>query len=106
MFTLWLGAEVSQNVVYGIFWYSIMIGFLEEYSKHLVVRFADDNTIYSVDSAITFSIIVALGFAFLENILYFVDRIWLSQWHGAILLTILIHTMSRASKTEKRKFST
>lgn len=76
--TFWLGAEVAQNMVYGIFWYSIMIGFLEEYSKHLVVRFADDNTIYSIDSAITFSIVVALGFAFLENILYFVDRIWLS----------------------------
>jgi len=75
--TWWLGAEVAQNTVYGVFWYSIMIGFLEEYSKHLVVRFADDNTIYSVDSAIIFSIIVALGFAFLENILYFVDKIWL-----------------------------
>ncbi len=66
------------NMVMGAFWTSMMIGFLEEYSKHLVVRFADDDAIYTIDSAIQFSLIVGLGFAFLENIIYFVDKIWLS----------------------------
>ncbi len=73
-----LGDSLSAKLIYGSLWTSVMVGFLEEYSKHLVVRFTDDQAIYSISSAIEFSIIVALGFAFLENILYFVDKIWLA----------------------------
>jgi len=46
-------------------------GMLEEYIKHLVLRFSDDEKIESVDDALSFSILVALGFAFVENIMYF-----------------------------------
>jgi RsiW-degrading membrane proteinase PrsW (M82 family) len=49
----------------------IVVGMLEEYIKHLMVRFADEEKIHSVDDAIAFSIIVAFGFAFVENIMYF-----------------------------------
>lgn len=61
-----------------VLWHSLMIGAVEEFAKHLVVRFADENKFRTINDAIEFSIIVALGFAFLENILYFVDRIWLA----------------------------
>jgi len=59
-------------------WYYLMVGAMEEFSKHLVVRFMDDGKYRGVDDVILYSIMVALGFAFLENIIYFIDRIWLS----------------------------
>jgi len=52
-------------------WFFVMVGILEEFVKHLVLRFSDEYKIHSVSEAIQFSIIVALGFAFVENILYF-----------------------------------
>lgn len=44
---------------------------LEEFVKHLVVRFVDDNRITCIDDAMEYSILVGLGFAFTENIFYF-----------------------------------
>jgi len=61
---------LSQKV-----WFFIVVGMLEEYVKHLVLRFSDDEKINSVDDAISFAIIVALGFAFVENVLYF-QKFW------------------------------
>ena len=52
-------------------WFFVIVGMLEEYIKHLVLRFSDEEKIFSVQDAISFSIVVALGFAFVENILYF-----------------------------------
>ena len=56
-------------------WFFIMVGILEEFVKHLVLRFSDEYKIHSVSEAIQFAIIVALGFAFVENILYFTQII-------------------------------
>jgi RsiW-degrading membrane proteinase PrsW (M82 family) len=49
----------------------LSIGFLEEYAKHWLVKMTDHNIFESIDDVIEFSIIGALGFAFLENIGYF-----------------------------------
>jgi RsiW-degrading membrane proteinase PrsW (M82 family) len=54
-------------------WFFVVVGMLEEYVKFLVLRFADEEKILSVSDALSFSIIVALGFAFVENIFYFRD---------------------------------
>lgn len=74
-----LEPSVIERIIFLSFWPNIMVGFYEEFSKHLVVRFSDDNAIYSIDSAIEFSIMVGLGFAFFENIIYFIDRGWLAR---------------------------
>lgn len=58
----------------------MIVGIIEEWVKHITVRISADKYIGSIDDAIMFSIIAALGFAFTENILYFYD-IWLT--HGA-----------------------
>lgn len=55
----------------GIIGTTFILALLEEYSKHLIVRLFDDHKIKNVANAIEFSIIVALSFAFLENIIYF-----------------------------------
>jgi RsiW-degrading membrane proteinase PrsW (M82 family) len=52
-------------------WFFIIVGMLEEFIKHLVLRFSDDEKIKSVDDALSYAIIVALGFAFVENVFYF-----------------------------------
>ncbi len=49
----------------------LSVGFIEEYAKHWVVKKTDHRIFQSVDDVIEFSIIAALGFAFLENIGYF-----------------------------------
>lgn len=52
-------------------WFFLIVGILEEFIKHLLVRFSDEEKISSVADAVSFSIVVGLGFAFIENIIYF-----------------------------------
>jgi len=72
-------------------WLFMLVGMLEEFTKHLVLRFADEEKIHSVGEAIQFSIIVALGFAFVENIQYFsqVGSLSLFSWPQFLLLVVL-----------------
>jgi RsiW-degrading membrane proteinase PrsW (M82 family) len=63
-------AGMAQNQILSIFLVAISIGLIEEYLKHWVVKKADHNFFRSVDDVIELSIIAALGFAFLENIIY------------------------------------
>lgn len=56
----------------------LIVGAIEEEMKHEVVRRTDDQYLRSIDDAIEFSIIAALGFAFTENIIYFYD-IWTTR---------------------------
>jgi PrsW family intramembrane metalloprotease len=73
----------------------IFLAFAEEYSKHLIVRFTDDDSIQSIDDAIEFSIIVGLAFAFAENVLLYFPRL-LAEGDVPTLvlrsvLTVLMH---------------
>lgn len=70
-------------------WFFIMVGILEEFVKHLVLRFSDEFKIHSVSDAIQFSIVVALGFAFVENILYFTQVIDNQLAGGGQLLALI-----------------
>jgi len=42
-------------------WLFMLVGILEEFTKHLVLRFSDEEKIHSVGEAIQFSVVVALG---------------------------------------------
>ena len=64
-------AFISSLSLHEKVWLFMMVGMLEEFTKHLVLRFADEEKIHSVGEAIQFSIVVALGFAFVENVQYF-----------------------------------
>jgi hypothetical protein len=87
----WLGLSVLAFSV-------IFLAFAEEYSKHLVVRFTDDDSIRSIDDAIEFSVIVGLAFAFAENVLLYFPRL-LTEGNTAMLalrsvLTVLMHAVA------------
>jgi RsiW-degrading membrane proteinase PrsW (M82 family) len=49
----------------------MIVGIIEEVSKIFAVTIVDRKLFKSIDDAIEFSIIAALGFAFIENIIYF-----------------------------------
>lgn len=76
----------------------IFLAFAEEYSKHLIVRFTDDDSIQSIDDAIEFSIIVGLAFAFAENVLLYFPRLLAAGDAPTLLLrsvlTVLMHAVA------------
>ncbi|MDP9198802.1 MAG: PrsW family intramembrane metalloprotease [Pseudomonadota bacterium] len=76
----------------------IFLAFAEEYSKHLIVRFTDDDSIQSIDDAIEFSIIVGLAFAFAENVLLYFPRLLAAGDTPTLLLrsvlTVLMHAVA------------
>jgi RsiW-degrading membrane proteinase PrsW (M82 family) len=53
----------------------LWVGFYEETAKHWIVKHSGKRLFRDIDDAIIFSITVALGFAFIENVLYF-HSIW------------------------------
>ena len=56
-------------------WFFVVVGMLEEFVKYLMLRFSDEEKMGSVSDAISFAIVIALGFAFVENIIY-LARFW------------------------------
>jgi len=64
-----------ENVFLMILLTGLWVGFYEETAKNWIVRRIGKNFFKSIDDAILFSIVAALGFAFIENILYFYS-IW------------------------------
>jgi hypothetical protein len=76
----------------------IFLAFAEEYSKHLIVRFTDDDSIQSIDDAIEFSIIVGLAFAFAENVLLYFPRLLAAGDTPTLILrsvlTVLMHAVA------------
>ncbi|MDP4008790.1 MAG: PrsW family glutamic-type intramembrane protease [Candidatus Peregrinibacteria bacterium] len=56
----------------------LFVGLIEEYMKHLAVKFIDNDKFMTIDDAIEYSIIASLGFSFVENVMYFYF-IWVGQ---------------------------
>lgn len=87
----WFGLSVAAFSL-------IFLAFAEEYSKHLIVRFTDDDSIRSIDDAIEFSVIVGLAFAFAENVLLYFPRLLAEGDTPTLLLrsvlTVLMHAVA------------
>jgi len=69
----------------------MIVGVIEEIMKLLAVKVVDNDEIKTVDDAIEFFIIAALGFSFTENILYFYN-IWMSHGSSFLLLPFLFRS--------------
>lgn len=69
----------------------MFVGIIEELMKMSAVKSVDKNEIRDIDDAIEFFIIAALGFSFIENILYFYN-IWLAQGPNNLLLPFLFRS--------------
>ncbi len=71
---LWIDQHISsESMQIGFLATFIVVGIMEELVKMGVVRIADASKmkIMTINDAVKFSILAALGFAFSENILYF-----------------------------------
>ncbi len=69
-----VGFGISTQVIY-LVWTLVIVAALEEFSKHLILRFVNDGVFQNIDDVMEFALVVALGFAFLENIMY-ITHLW------------------------------
>ncbi len=67
---------------------------MEEYIKHLIVRFVDDKQLKDVDDAITLSIMVGLAFALIETLMYAVKGGDFSLVLYRAILSLPIHLIA------------
>jgi len=70
----------------------MLVGVIEEYLKHRVVVQTDRGFFRNIDDAIEFSILAALGFAFIENVLYFY-YIWEFQGTDTVLISFVFRSL-------------
>jgi len=72
----------------------LFLTIIEEYIKHLIVRFVDDKKIKDIDDAITLSIMVGLAFATMETIVYVIAAGDLSLIFYRSFLSLPIHLVA------------
>ncbi|EKD63306.1 MAG: hypothetical protein ACD_51C00299G0009 [uncultured bacterium] len=70
----------------------LLVGVIEEYAKHLAVKTADSGKFKNVDDSIEYSIIAALGFSFVENVMYFF-YIWQYQGIDTLYLSFIFRAI-------------
>src|SRR3989339_895941 len=70
----------------------MFVGVVEEYMKHFIVKFTDKNNLKNIDDVMELSIIAALGFAFVENILYFL-LIWQKQGVQNLIIAFIFRSI-------------
>lgn len=73
----------------------LLAGF-EEYSKHLIVRFLDDDQFKSINDTIVFSAIVGLGFGFTENLAVYFPAAWVSHDYLTIVVRAILLIFAHA----------
>ncbi|MFA6528709.1 MAG: PrsW family glutamic-type intramembrane protease [Candidatus Gracilibacteria bacterium] len=70
----------------------LLVGVIEEYAKHVAVKVADGGKFKNVDDAMEYSIIAALGFSFVENVMYFF-YIWQYQGFDTLYLSFVFRAI-------------
>ncbi len=70
-----LGLSSVMIVPFSVLVTFLLVGVIEEISKIFAVKIMDKDKFKSIDDAIEFAIIAGLGFAFIENSLYFYNII-------------------------------
>lgn len=78
--------EVIFNSFKLVIFYYLLIGILEELSKFLFFSYSKHFVITSVRQWVLYGIFIALGFAFIENILYF-QSLFEKYWFGKELIS-------------------
>ena len=82
---------LNVSIIHTMVGVIMFLAVIEEYVKHLTVRFIDDKKIKDVDDAITLSIVVGLAFAFVETIIYAMHTGNMAIVLPRALLTMPIH---------------
>jgi len=80
----------ERNPIKSALYMYAFVGIVEEIGKHLVVKFLDDKKLRTIDDAIELSIVSALGFAFVENIMYFISFLQSGDFAWHVFLTAVV----------------
>lgn len=72
----------------------LFLTIIEEYIKHLMVRFVDDKKLKDIDDAITLSIMVGLAFSLVETIIYAIASGDVSLLMSRALISMPVHLVS------------
>ncbi len=78
--------DIVFNSLKLIIFYYLLIGILEELSKFLFFSYERNFSVVSAKQGVISSIFIALGFAFVENILYFIS-LYENFWVGKELIS-------------------
>ena len=89
-----LEQTLAINIIQAAFGAILFLTIIEEYIKHLIVRFVDDKKLKDIDDAITLSITVGLAFAFLETLFYAFSTQDLHLMFYRSFLSIPIHLVA------------
>lgn len=89
-----LEESFDVSIIHTMIGIIMFLAVIEEYVKHLTVRFIDDKKIKDVDDAITLSIVVGLAFSFIETIIYAFNVGDISIILPRAMLTMPIHVIA------------
>lgn len=92
---LWLG-RILRNEYWVFLVFFTLIGFVEEYVKHVsVTKLVENNKIKfnQIIDGIEYSIAAALGFAFIENVYYFLLVMEENIWGWSFLVVVVFRGM-------------
>ncbi|MBT3704295.1 PrsW family intramembrane metalloprotease [Candidatus Peregrinibacteria bacterium] len=70
----------------------MLVGVIEEIMKYVAVKVGNSDNLLTVDDAIMFFIIAALGFSFTENILYFYN-IWVEEGLDKLMIPFMFRSL-------------
>ncbi len=84
--------EGVQMAILAVFFMFVGVGAMEEYIKHWVVKVFDKPFFRSIDDVIELSIVAALGFSFVEDILYFIN-----YWHDMTTMQFAVFAFFRVT---------
>ena len=78
--------DVLFNSILLVIFYYFLISFIEEISKFFCFKYSSSFSITSVKVWVLYAIFVALGFSFIENILYF-KNLYINYWLSSELIS-------------------
>jgi RsiW-degrading membrane proteinase PrsW (M82 family) len=84
----------SMPIVNSILGAILILSVIEEYIKHLIVRFTDDKKLKDIDDAMTLSIMVGLSFALMESLIYGVTNGDMSIIVPRAILSMPVHIVA------------
>jgi len=85
-----LGIPIVTSLLGSILFLTV----IEEYVKHLIVRFVDDKKLKDIDDAITLSIMVGLGFALIETVIYGITSGDISLIASRAFISMPVHVVA------------
>jgi RsiW-degrading membrane proteinase PrsW (M82 family) len=89
-----LEESLDVSIIHTVVGIILFLAIIEEYVKHLTVRFIDDKKIKDIDDAITLSIVVGIAFAFIETLIYAFNVGDMSIVLPRALLSMPIHVIA------------